>query len=66
MGISFENDISNDEISGINAEEQSDIALMITSGGTGPVALGPKILMAFVAYDSMMIVRDGNVVDLVL
>lgn len=67
MASSFENtDVSPDQICGINAEEQSDIALSITGGQSGPNASGPKTLHAFVAYDSMIIVRDGNVVDLIL
>lgn len=67
MSASFENtDVTGGQISGINAEEQSDIALTITGGRAGPQTSGPKLLQVFVAYDSLIIVRGGNVVDLVL
>lgn len=60
----FENtDVMPDQIAGINAEEQSDLALEIDLNGNPAVG---KVCNVFVAYDSMIIVRDGNVVDLVL
>jgi hypothetical protein len=65
MAAGFENqDVFPDTISGINAEEQSDIALFLTSTtGQEPSS---KRLEVFMHYDCLMIVRDGNVVDLVL
>lgn len=63
MAAPFENiDIFPDTISGINAEEQSDIALTIVTEDT----ILNKKLDVFMGYDSLMIVKDGNVVDLVL
>ncbi len=65
LAAPFENtDIFPETISGINAEEQSDIALFITSdSNTTP---NSKKLDVFMHYDALVIVRDGNVVDLVL
>jgi len=65
MAAPFENqDLFGDTISGINAEEQSDIALFVTcDSNTTPAN---KRLEVFMHYDALMIVRDGNVVDLVL
>jgi hypothetical protein len=63
MACEFENtDVMPDTIAGINAEEQSDIALSITCNG----AATAKKVDVFMYYDSLLIVRDGNVVDLVL
>ena len=55
------------EISGINAEEQSDVALMFQADGpaTWPVGISRKVDV-FVYYDCMLIVRPGNHVDLIL
>jgi len=65
MAAPFENqDVFPDTISGINAEEQSDIALFITSDTAATPS--NKRLEVFMHYDCLMIVRDGNVVDLVL
>jgi hypothetical protein len=59
----FENaDVFPDTISGINAEEQSDIALTLVSS----VAPASKKLDVFMHYDALMFVRDGNTVDIVL
>lgn len=68
MAQEFEHaDISPDTISGINAEEQSDLALTIELQNTPPTtATGAKQIDIFVAYDALVIIRDGNVVDLVL
>lgn len=63
MAAPFENvDIYPDTISGINAEEQSDIALNIVTEED----IVSKKLDVFMAYDALIIVRDGNVLDLVL
>jgi hypothetical protein len=63
MAAPFENtDVFPETISGINAEEQSDIALTIQTSA----AVVEKKLDVFMSYDALMIVRDGNVVDLVL
>lgn len=64
----FENvDVMPDSISGINAEEQSDINLTIKSAA-GAVANNSGGFKAeiFMHYDALLIVRDGNVVDLVM
>lgn len=67
----FENsDAFPGQISGMNAEEQSDIQLSIqTEAGRmypdEPVDV-TKQLCVFVNYDSIMVVRDKNLVDLVL
>lgn len=55
------------EISGINAEEQSDVALMFKADGPAawPTGLARKVDV-FVYYDCMLIVRPGNHVDLIL
>lgn len=66
MAAPFENtDVFPDTIAGVNAEEQSDIALTIVSDNTGGAAPVTKRLEVFMHYDCLMIVRDGNVVDLV-
>lgn len=61
----FENtDVFPDTIAGINAEEQSDIALFLTSEST--VVPASKKLDVFMHYDCLLMVRDGNAVDLIL
>lgn len=66
MSASLEcTDLDPEQISGINAEEQNDIALIMQAAG-GPVAAGPKTLMAFVAYDSLLIVQTDSRVALIL
>lgn len=63
MASEFENtDVMPDSIAGINAEEQSDIALSILCNGT-PNA---KRVDVFMFYDAMLVVREGNVVDLIM
>lgn len=63
MACEFENtDVMPDSIAGINAEEQSDIALTIRAGG----APTTKELFCFIHYDSLIIVKPGNVVELVM
>lgn len=63
MAAPFENaDLYPDTISGINAEEQSDIALNIVTEEN----IVDKKLDVFMSYDALIIVRDGNVIDLVL
>jgi hypothetical protein len=65
----FENtDVMPDAIAGINAEEQSDINLTIKAQA-GPANAGSNggfKLDIFMHYDCLLIVRDGNVVDLVM
>jgi hypothetical protein len=63
MCAEFENtDVMPDSIAGINAEEQSDINLSVT------LAAAPtsKKLEVFMHYDALLIVREGNLVDLVM
>lgn len=70
MGTSFETPgLGPESINGINAEEQSDLALTIYGSQGGPVGTAvtnAKKLEVFVNYDCMLLVRAGNVVDLVL
>jgi hypothetical protein len=64
----FENtDVSPDSIAGINGEEQSDINLTVKAlSASGLSNGGGKKLDVFMLYDALLIVRDGNVVDLVM
>ena len=63
----FENtDVMPDAIAGINAEEQSDINLTIKAAAGPSGAQGGFKLDIFMHYDCLLIVRDGNVVDLVM
>lgn len=70
MGTSFETPgLGPESINGINAEEQSDLALTIygnQGGAVGTAVTNAKKLEVFVNYDCMLLVRAGNVVDLVL
>lgn len=70
MACEFENtDVMPGTIAGINGEEQSDLALTVTVdpiGGAGKTTPNQKKLEVFVGYDALLVVRDGNVVDLVL
>lgn len=65
MSASFENtDVSPGTIAGINAEEQSDIAITIkTRASTAPVN---KKLDVFMYYDSLLVIRPGNNVELIM
>lgn len=63
MACEFENtDAQPGTIAGINAEEQSDIALTVTSAASA----SNKRLDVFMHYDCLIIVKDGNTVDLIL
>ncbi len=63
MACEFENtDVLPDQIAGINAEEQSDIALTIRASA----APTSKELFCFVHYDALLIVKTGNAVELVM
>jgi hypothetical protein len=63
----FENtDVMPDAIAGINAEEQSDINLTIKAAQGPSGSQGGFKLDIFMHYDCLLIVRDGNVVDLVM
>lgn len=63
IGCEFENtDVMPDTIAGINAEEQSDIALSLKAYD---VAVNKK-LDVFMHYDCLIVVRDGNVVELIM
>lgn len=69
MGASFETPgLGPESVNGINAEEQSDLALTISSGLGTPVSTsgGSKKLEVFVNFDCLLLIRAGNVVDLVL
>lgn len=68
IGQEFENtDVSPDSIAGINGEEQSDINLTIKCNGAANLSTGGgKKLDVFMLHDALLIIRDGNVVDLVM
>jgi hypothetical protein len=67
MAINLE--ISNGiEISGLNAEEQSDIALIAQWFGPqvlGSVQPGPSNLEVYSFYDAMIVLRENNVLELI-
>lgn len=65
MACGFENvDVSPGTIAGINAEEQSDIAINIkTRSAATPTN---KKLDVFMYYDSLLIIRPGNNVELIM
>jgi len=52
------------EISGLNAEEQSDISLNIKWTGTAPAA-GEFLIETYVFYDAMIVLRENNVLELI-
>ncbi len=65
FGCEFENtDVFPDTIAGINAEEQSDIALQMIFDTRGTVT--NKKLDVFMYIDALMIVRDGNIVNMII
>lgn len=67
MAINLE--ISNGiEISGLNAEEQSDIALLAQWYGPqvlGSIQPGPSNLEVYSFYDAMIVLRENNVLELI-
>ena len=67
MAINLE--VSNGiEISGLNAEEQSDIALIAQWYGPqvlGSVQPGPSNLEVYSFYDAMIVLRENNVLELI-
>lgn len=66
IAIDLENtSITADMISGINAEEQNDIALNLMYKGSGNASVANKFVTVFCHYDSLLIIRDNNTVDLV-
>jgi len=70
MGTSFETPgLGPESVNGINAEEQSDLALTIYGNQGGSVtttSATAKKLEVFVNFDCLLLVKSGNVVDLVL
>jgi hypothetical protein len=52
------------EISGLNGEEQNDIALVINYGG-GASQSTSAIYDTFVYYDALLVLRENNVVELI-
>jgi hypothetical protein len=53
------------EISGLNAEEQSDISLMANYGGTPFSSPSGMIIEAYTYYDAMLVLRENNVLELI-
>lgn len=67
MACEFENADVTGTISGINGEEQSDLALTFKCDSvSGESLITNKQLEIFVAYDCLLIIKDGNVVELVM
>lgn len=65
MACGFENvDVSPGTIAGINAEEQSDIALNIKTRSF--ISPTEKKLDVFMYYDCLLVVRPGNNVELIM
>lgn len=65
MACGFENtDVSPGTIAGINAEEQSDIALNVKCRGSDAPA--QKKLDIFMYFDALLVVRPGNNVELIM
>lgn len=52
------------EISGLNAEEQSDISLMLNWSGAQATA-GTFNVEVYTYYDAMLILRENNVLELI-
>jgi hypothetical protein len=52
------------EISGLNAEEQSDISLMLNWSGSQATA-GTFNIEVYTYYDGMLILRENNVLELI-
>jgi len=50
------------EISGLNAEEQSDISLLVNYGAAQQSGY---VVEVYAYYDAMIILRENNVLDLV-
>jgi hypothetical protein len=50
------------EISGLNAEEQSDISLIVNWNRPGTI---PMSMEVFTYYDALMVLRENNVVELI-
>lgn len=50
------------EISGLNAEEQSDISLIVNWANAGNV---PMQMEVYTYYDALMVLRENNVVELI-
>ena len=50
------------EISGLNAEEQSDISLIVNYGGPQTAGFAIEV---YVLYDAMLVLRENNVLELI-
>lgn len=68
MCITYENPniFGEDNISGINAEEQSDLHLTFQSNSYSSDSTLKKELVVFVQYDSLLVIRANNLVDLAM
>ncbi len=69
MSSEFENtDVFPNTITGINAENQSDMMLAVEFGresGTAALDSSDKVLDTFISFDNLLIVREGHLVDLI-
>ena len=63
MAVSLETS-SGIEISGLNAEEQSDISLQATWSANA-WSLGGYNLEVYTFYDAMLVLRENNVLELI-
>lgn len=65
MAVEFEHaDVFPNTISGINSENQSDLAVKIEYSGSS--ALSGKSLELFMPYDCLLFIHEGNRVELVM
>lgn len=53
------------EVSGLNGEEQNDIAVMLTYGPSTQGQSASCLYHCFIYYDALLILRDNNIVELI-
>jgi hypothetical protein len=64
IGLSLET-TGGTEISGLNAEEQSDVILQLQFSSVPTINGGTPIYTVFAYYDAMLVLRENNVVELI-
>lgn len=66
FGIAIDLETSNGlEISGLNAEEQSDISLIVRYSGPQGNSTNTMVFDIFTYVDSMIVLRENNVLELI-
>jgi len=66
FGLAIDLETSNGlEISGLNAEEQSDISLIIRYSGPQGNSTNSMVFDVFTYIDSMIVLRENNVLELI-